>query len=79
MSTKALLRFGALCPPLEEQVREAGYVLRRAAHHQADADAITRLAVRGILTEGDVHKARARLTTALAKDVVEEPEPKEEA
>ncbi len=61
------LSFGALAPPLIEQVPELAAL--DALKFQQDADAITRLAVRGLLTEAEVHRARQRLVTRIAKEV----------
>lgn len=59
--------FGAMAPPLAEQLAE---VLGERSHpnlpqHQKDADAIARLAVRGVLTETEAHRARKRLMKRL--------------
>jgi len=55
--------FGALVPSLSNQLRLPARLVR---HAQRDADAITRLAVRGLLTEREAHAARRRLTTRLS-------------
>lgn len=50
--------FGALAPKIHEQI---GWPEDQAKHLQADADAITRLAVRGYLNEKEIAKARRAL------------------
>ena len=63
------LRFGMLCPPLAAQAGCRPEVLQ---HQQKDADCIARLAVRGIATDGEVHKMRQRLVKRIVKAVVED-------
>lgn len=53
-----VLSFGALSEPLHKQL---GRDRAQVAQHQRDADSITRLLVRGILTETEGRKARMRL------------------
>ena len=57
------LNFGALSPKLSEQLKELRFVLEGADLKQfdADADAIVRLHVRGILPDAQVDGARKRL------------------
>ena len=57
------ITFGALAPPLCEQL---GVPPARVALHQKQADAITRLLVAGLLTDGEAHRARARLVKHIA-------------
>lgn len=52
------IAMGPLAPPLHEQL---GIDADAAGPHQRDADAISRLAVRGLLTDAETHKARKRL------------------
>lgn len=60
--------FGALSPPLSRQL--AGVQSREVIRHwQRDADAITRLAVRGLLTEREVGNARLRLCRQIRESV----------
>ncbi len=66
MSTRNLhIQFGALCPPIDEQLRNQGLRLdiQPLARHmlQRDANEVTRLLVRCILTEAEAHKARRRI------------------
>jgi hypothetical protein len=62
------LHFGALVPRIEEQLNELGLRLNRPeyAHSQFDADAITRLAVSGLLSDGQVASARRKLVRRIA-------------
>lgn len=46
------VEFGALSPPLKEQLADAGLEPKEVACLQSDLDAITRLAVRGYIQEG---------------------------
>lgn len=55
------IRFGGLAPPIAEQVAEQGLVMADAPVIQADADAIVRLTIRGLLTAAEKHRARKRL------------------
>lgn len=63
--------FGALSPPIDEQLRQQGLkldmdpLLRR--HLQRDADEVTRLRVRCILTEAESDKARKRIIRIIKK------------
>ena len=66
------LRFRMLCPPLAAQAGCRPEVLE---HQQQDADCIARLAVRGIATDGEVHKMRQRLVKRIVKAVVEDTRP----
>lgn len=63
--------FGALAPKLHEQMGwpEDNHVVQ---HLQADADAITRLSVRGYLNEKETAKAR-RALVRLIKDNMKYP------
>ncbi len=66
------LRFGMLSPPLAVQ---AGCRTELLEHQQQDADCIARLAVRGIATDGEVHKMRQRLVKRIVKAVREDTQP----
>lgn len=63
--------FGALYPPIDEQLREQGLKLDmgplQRAHLQRDADEVTRLRVRCILTEAESDKARKRILQIIKK------------
>ena len=56
------LAFGALAPTLAQQL---GVSKIATAVWQKDADAITRLAIRGMLTDGETRAARLRLVKEL--------------
>lgn len=65
------IEFGALCPPIEEQLRSQGLrldmqPLERLKLRQ-DAEEVTRLLVRCILTEAEAHKARRRIMQIIKK------------
>jgi hypothetical protein len=61
--------FGAMAPTLAEQLADYEYDKDEMKHLQFDADAVSRLAVRGVLTEGAASKARQRLVNRIAKSV----------
>ena len=72
MSTRNLhIQFGALCPPIDEQLRDQGLRLdlEPLARHmlQRDTNEVTRLFGRGILTEAEAHKARRRIMQIIKK------------
>lgn len=62
---KIAVRLGALAPPLAAQL---GVPPHSTMHHQADLDAITRLAVRGVLTERQVVAARRKVLKNVASE-----------
>jgi hypothetical protein len=54
------IEFGALARPLYHQIR--GYLPAASLRHfQADADAITRLKIRGLIPDKAAERARLRL------------------
>jgi hypothetical protein len=63
--------FGALSPPIDEQLREQGLKLDmdplQRGYLQRDADEVTRLRVRCILTEAESDKARKRIFQIIKK------------
>jgi hypothetical protein len=63
VSAAAAIRFGAMAPPLRQQLAEQGCVLHPDDEPglQADADALTRLYLRGLLRASEVRAARQRL------------------
>lgn len=66
--------FGALAEPIIEQLRRQGFVAHygvQADTWQKDADAITRLAVRGLISETTASSARRRLTKTISAGVTE--------
>lgn len=62
------LSFGALAPKISEQL--AGKIdTKKAEAFDADAFELTRLQIRGLLTDGEAHKARGRLVKAIEKAI----------
>jgi hypothetical protein len=65
------VNFGALSPPIDEQLREQGLKLDMdpllRGHLQRDVDEVTRLRVRCILTEAESDKARKRILRIIKK------------
>ena len=59
------IQFGALAPSLRDQLGAA-----LPSHFQDDADAITRLHVRGVLSDSEAQRARKRLISAIHRDAV---------
>jgi hypothetical protein len=63
--------FGALSPTIDEQLRQQGLKLDMdpllRCHLQRDADEVTRLRVRCILTEAESDKARRRILQIIKK------------
>lgn len=66
--SKRTIEFGAMASPLWYQLDVDANLIYDL---QDDADAITRLLVRGLITESEGHKARTRLTKKINKTVVE--------
>jgi len=64
------ISFGALSPALAEQISAYGLNLD-CSQYQRDADAVTRLSVRGILPDGEARKARRRILKAMTKLLLE--------
>ena len=65
------IQFGALAPPLVEQLMAFGYqeIPETINHYQRMADALVLLRVSKILSEAETHKARVRITKKLGKTV----------
>lgn len=67
------IEFGALAPPIEDQLRDQGLKLdmepMARALLQRDTHEVTRLFVRGILTEAEAHKAKNRILQIIKKQV----------
>lgn len=63
--------FGALSATIDEQLRSQGSKLDmdplQRAHLQRDADEVSRLRVRGVLTEGESDRARQRIWKVIVK------------
>ena len=57
------INFGALSPPIKEQLRqqELKAKTRDIWHWQCDADAITRCVIRGLISDSTAHAARKRI------------------
>lgn len=68
MGDHITLSMGALSKSLKEQFAEAGFVApQNIDSFQADADAITRLAVRGFIPPSTAHKARQKLAKEIGR------------
>lgn len=65
------LSFGALSPKLSEQLdsQKVTYSKNSVSHFQKDADAVTRLAERGLLTDSIARNARKKLIKKIAASV----------
>ena len=65
------ISFGALSPPIGEQLRDQGFKLDLTPLSrellQQDNDQVTRLFIRGILTESETSKARKRIFKIISK------------
>jgi hypothetical protein len=68
---KLEITFGAMAPKLRDQIAAAGFkaYYKDVAEWQADADAITRLTVRGLLSDSQIAMCRKRLTRLIAGGV----------
>lgn len=55
------VHMGALADPIAKQAAEQGVEVEGVEHFQADADAITRLAVQGLITDAQKVAARKKL------------------
>ena len=71
------LTFGAFAAPLKKQLRGHRVPSKDVAHFQADADAITRLGIRGLLSDAEKRRARQRLIDRIAKAVPQSAPPAE--
>jgi hypothetical protein len=69
--TKLSISFGALSPPIGEQLQEQGLKLDidplQRQYLQRDADEVARLKVRGVITEAEADRARKRLFQIIKK------------
>jgi hypothetical protein len=64
------MNFGAMAPSIAEQLTEQKLLCNTDIEHwQRDADAITRLAVRGMLPLAQARAARQRLLREIARHV----------
>ena len=68
---KLKLKFGAMAPKLKDQIRDAGFRFhyKDVEQWQADADAIARLSIRGLLSDSQTASSRQRLTRLIAKGI----------
>lgn len=68
-SSKFVFKFGALAPSLADQLKADDRQSEILAPYQKDADAITRLSVRGLLSEAEIYRARTRLVQKIQAEV----------
>lgn len=64
------LHFGATAAPLKEQLKKttgATWADDALDHLQKDADSITRLFIRGLITDAQAHRARQKLMNKITK------------
>jgi len=63
------LRYGAMSDTISKQLTVQGFKFDKklCEHWQKDADAITRIRIRGILTANQTEKARIKLLNIIAK------------
>lgn len=59
------IMFGALAPPLTEQLKGCGFSRGKLAIFEANNLAITRLYLHDLLTDGEAQKARTRLMKSI--------------
>jgi len=65
------LAYGVFAPKISLQCKEQGFcVPHNCRALQADADAITRLFIRGLLSETETHNVRKRLLKVIQKKLV---------
>ena len=68
-------KFGALSPKLSVQLSEMGYSIKSIKTFQDDADAITRLVVRGFIPDGAARKARQKIVNLITRIIEAEVKP----
>ena len=68
---KLQIRVGALAPSLSEQLKQQnlGCSKEELKHWTLDSEAINRLRIRGVITDGEAHKAGMRLLRKISKRV----------
>jgi len=68
---KLAINFGALPPPIKEQLRQQGLKAKAKDiwHWQRDADAITRCVIRGLISDSTAHAARRRVIRKIVAGV----------
>jgi hypothetical protein len=59
------ITFGAIADPLRKQLEGEHFDAGTINHYQRDVDAITRLHVRGFLTDAETSRARIRVLKKL--------------
>lgn len=70
MTKKFEIQFGALCPPLSQQIVAAGSKVPSDVDLlQQDADEISRLYIRGLLSDSESTRARKRLMARIVRNV----------
>lgn len=67
------LSFGALSEPLKKQLAEQGLRMKSKylQHFQKDADALSRLHIRGLIPDSEVRKIRQKLMKSITKKLLE--------
>lgn len=65
------ISFGLTCPPLQEQIEEAGFGAQKklVKQWQKDSEAITRLYINRLLTHAEKQRAQERLFKAICKGI----------
>lgn len=68
------LHFGAICDPIAKQIsgQQLKFDKSEVSHYQKDADAITRLRIRGYLPDSTLKKAQQKLFKKITKHVQEQ-------
>lgn len=69
MSERLTIHFGAMCPPLSEQLASIALPTEKIDQWQMMADSIVRLHVHNILSDSKVEKARSRLMKRIAAEM----------
>jgi hypothetical protein len=59
------LKFGALSPKISEQLKLTHLSKKSLRHYDLDADAITRLHVRGLMNDSTARRTRQRLVNRI--------------
>jgi len=67
--TQIGIHFGALAPKLKEQLKSFQLDDMKLQHIQLDADAITRLLIRGLIPDSVAHKTRQKLIKNITKSI----------
>lgn len=65
------IRLGAMSPSVKEQVEEQGFKIDAtdSVHLQKDSEAITRLIIRGLITDSQAKQARDKLFKKIQKSL----------